>query len=99
MAPPIIRSRIGALHPKGNKLYAHVFEESIGPINLIGMADKVKGPSARGRIWCSSAAHGARGIHRDAFVNFARPEHFTYPLPDKRNTVIELELHDESDRS
>ena len=35
----------------------------------------------------------------DAFVNFARPEHFTYPLPDKRNTVIELELHDESDRS
>ncbi|WP_255570831.1 hypothetical protein [Cohnella sp. CFH 77786] len=28
----------------------------------------------------------------DACVSFARPEHLSYPLPDPRDTVIELEL-------
>ncbi|MUG65646.1 MULTISPECIES: alpha-L-fucosidase [Paenibacillus] len=84
----------GRYTQKGNKLYAHLFEESIGPISLPGLADKIK--SARlladgsevfvGRPW--SAAE----FIEDAFISFARPEHFTYPLPDKRNTVIELEL-------
>lgn len=91
----------GRYTQKGNKLYAHVFEESIGPINLIGMADKVKKARllADGYELFLSRPWSAAEFIEDAFVNFARPEHFTYPLPDKRNTVIELELHDESDRS
>jgi alpha-L-fucosidase len=31
----------------------------------------------------------------DAFMNFGRPEHYTYLLPDERNTVVELTLLDE----
>jgi alpha-L-fucosidase len=31
----------------------------------------------------------------DAYFNFARPEHFTYPLPDERDTVVEIVLNDE----
>lgn len=91
----------GRYTQKGNKLYAHVFEESIGPINLIGMADKVKKARllADGYELFLSRPWSAAEFIEDAFVNFARPEHFTYPLPDKRNTVIELELYDESDRS
>ncbi|KZS44201.1 alpha-L-fucosidase [Paenibacillus glucanolyticus] len=91
----------GRYTQKGNKLYAHVFEESIGPINLIGMADKVKKARllADGYELFLSRPWSAAEFTEDAFVNFARPEHFTYPLPDKRNTVIELELIDEPDRS
>ncbi|MBP1961217.1 alpha-L-fucosidase [Paenibacillus aceris] len=84
----------GRYTQKGNLLYAHLFEESVGPINLNGLAGKVK--KARllsdgselflGRPW--SAAQ----YPNDAFVSFARPEHFSYPMPDKRTTVIELEL-------
>lgn len=91
----------GRYTQKGNKLYAHVFEESIGPINLIGMADKVKKARllADGYELFLSRPWSAAEFTEDAFVNFTRPEHFTYPLPDKRNTVIELELIDEPDRS
>lgn len=91
----------GRYTQKGSKLYAHVFEESIGPINLIGMADKVKKARllADGYELFLSRPWSAAEFTEDAFVNFARPEHFTYPLPDKRNTVIELELIDEPDRS
>ncbi|MPY16770.1 alpha-L-fucosidase [Paenibacillus glucanolyticus] len=91
----------GRYTQKGNILYAHVFEESIGPINLIGMADKVKKARllADGYELFLSRPWSAAEFTEDAFVNFARPEHFTYPLPDKRNTVIELELVDEPDRS
>lgn len=28
----------------------------------------------------------------DTFISFARPEHSSYPLPDQRATVVELEL-------
>ncbi|GAB6926523.1 hypothetical protein JCM10914A_05060 [Paenibacillus sp. JCM 10914] len=91
----------GRYTQKGNKLYAHVFEESIGPINLIGMAGKVK--KARllsdGYELFLSRPWSAAEFVEDAFVNFARPEHFTFPLPDKRNTVIELELYSENDPS
>ncbi len=31
---------------KGNLLYAHLFEESVGPVNLNGLAGKVKSKAA-----------------------------------------------------
>lgn len=79
---------------KGNKLYAHVLEESVGPINLLGLAGKVK----KARLLAdSSEVFHSRPITtalypNDAFVNFARPDYLSYPLPDERDTVIELEL-------
>ncbi|MFD2115313.1 alpha-L-fucosidase [Paenibacillus yanchengensis] len=83
---------------KGNKIYAHVFEQSIGPINLPGLAGKVKKARvlADGSEMFISIPWNAQLFVDDAFINFARPEHNTYQLPDKRNTVIELTLHDDN---
>ncbi|GGG08145.1 alpha-L-fucosidase [Paenibacillus abyssi] len=78
----------------GSTLYAHIFEESIGPINLSGLAGKVSRAAllADGSEVFLSRPWNASHFPDDAFVNFARPEHMTYPLPDARNTVIRLEL-------
>ncbi|MCQ6557775.1 alpha-L-fucosidase [Paenibacillus mendelii] len=85
----------GRYTQKGNLLYAHVFEESIGPVNLNGLAGKVKNARllADGSELFLIRPWSAALFEKDAFVSFARPEHLTYPLPDKRNTVIELELN------
>ncbi|MFD0959891.1 alpha-L-fucosidase [Paenibacillus chungangensis] len=86
----------GRYTQSGNKLYAHVMEESIGPINLVGLAGKVKRARllADGSELFLTRPWSAEEFVADAFVNFARPEHFTFPLPDNRNTVIELELEE-----
>jgi len=89
----------GRFTQKGNKLYAHLFEESIGPVNLNGLASKVK----RARLLSDGSElfinkpWSAALFENDAFVSFARPEHFTYAMPDPRNTVIELELVSDSE--
>lgn len=84
----------GRYTQKGNTLYAHIFEESIGPINLPGLAGRVKRARllADGSELPLSRPWNAALFESDAFVNFSRPEHFSYPLPDKRGTVVELEL-------
>ncbi|UVI32636.1 alpha-L-fucosidase [Paenibacillus spongiae] len=84
----------GRYTQRGNLLYAHVFEESIGPVNLVGLAGKVKKARllADGSELFLNRPWSAALFEEDAFVSFARPEHLTYPLPDKKNTVIELEL-------
>ncbi|WP_336775057.1 alpha-L-fucosidase [Paenibacillus sp. MMO-58] len=82
---------------KGNKLYAHLLEESIGPIGLVGLAGRVK--QARllsdGSEVFVTRPWNVHLFEKDAFFNFARPETATYPLPDERNTVVELTLIDE----
>ncbi|NIK71363.1 alpha-L-fucosidase [Paenibacillus sp. BK720] len=81
---------------KGNKLYAHLLEESIGPIGLVGLAGRVK--QARllsdGSEVFVTRPWNVHLFEKDAFFNFARPETATYPLPDERNTVVELTLID-----
>ena len=84
----------GRYTQKGNKLYAHLFEESVGPINLSGLAGKVK----RARLLADGSEvfitrpWNAVQFPHDAFVSLAMPAHASYPLPDRRDTVIELEL-------
>lgn len=81
---------------KDGKLYAHVLEENIGPVNLKGLAGKVR----RARLLADGSElrvarpWSAAQYKEDAFVSFAEPSHYTYPLPDERDTVIELELED-----
>lgn len=90
----IAKPEWGRYTQKGNKLYAHIFEESVGPINLKGLAGKVKKARLLSdhsevvliRPWNTSE------FPQDAFINFGTPEHHTYPLPDEINTVVELEL-------
>ncbi|MFC4305066.1 alpha-L-fucosidase [Cohnella boryungensis] len=81
----------------GNKLYAHLFEESIGPVNLAGLAGKIKHARllADGSEVFVSRPWNAAMYPDDAYFNFARPEHFTYPLPDERDTVVEIVLNNE----
>jgi alpha-L-fucosidase len=80
----------------GDKLYAHLLEESVGPINLAGLAGRIK--QARllsdGSELFISRPWSAAMYTKDAFFNFARPEVFSYPLPDDRDTVVELTLND-----
>lgn len=78
----------------GKKLYAHVFEGSIGALGLPGMNGKVSkarlvsdGSEIRlNKPW--NAGENAT----DAFINFGYPESATFPLPDETDTVVELEL-------
>ncbi|MDI4643903.1 alpha-L-fucosidase [Cohnella hashimotonis] len=84
----------GRYTQKGNTLYAHVFEESVGAINLAGLAGRIK----RARLLADGSElpvtrpWNAALFEADAFFNFATPVHYTYPLPDARGTVVELEL-------
>ncbi|QJD86636.1 alpha-L-fucosidase [Cohnella herbarum] len=84
----------GRYTQKGNKLYAHLFEESVGPVNLAGLAGRVKHARllSDGSEIFVSRPWNAVMYPNDAFFNFSKPEHFTYPLPDERDTVVEITL-------
>ncbi|WP_051585792.1 alpha-L-fucosidase [Caldanaerobius polysaccharolyticus] len=79
----------GRYTKKGNKLYAHIFDRGIGPINLRGLKGKVK----RARLLCDgsevdiSEPWNATDYKDDAFLNLA-----VSGLPDDIDTVVELEL-------
>ncbi|MFD3257647.1 alpha-L-fucosidase [Paenibacillus lentus] len=87
----------GRYTKRGDKLYAHLFEENVGAINLLGLAGRIK--KARlladgsevliGRPWNTAL------YPDDAFLSLSRPEHHTFPLPDEIDTVIELTLAEE----
>jgi alpha-L-fucosidase len=78
----------------GKLLYAHVFEESIGPVCLIGLEGKIK----KARLLSDGSElklvkpWNASQFSDSAFFNFGSPEHLTYKLPDDTDTVVELEL-------
>jgi len=84
----------GRYTQNGNVLYAHVLEESVGPVNLSGLAGRVRKARvlADGSEVFVSRPWNAAQYPNDAFFNFAKPESFTYPLPDDRDTVVELHL-------
>lgn len=79
----------------GNRLYAHVLEAPIGPLALTGirkeeilrvrrLADGSEVP--QGESWITSAYEGI------PFVSFGPLPHFSYPLPDPTDTVLEITL-------
>lgn len=86
----------GRYTQKGTRLYAHILEQSVGPVNLPGLAGKIRNARllADGSELFLSRPWSASQYHNDAFVNFAKPEHFTFPLPDDRDTVVKLDLID-----
>jgi alpha-L-fucosidase len=84
----------GCYTQKGNTLYAHVFENSIGPLCLPGLARRAK--SIR---LLSTGAELPLGpfwntweYPDDAFTSFGPVPHLTYPLPDEDDTVLEIKL-------
>lgn len=79
----------GRYTKKGNKLYAHIFDRGIGPINLRGLKGKIK----RARLLSDgsevdiSEPWNATDYKDDAFLNLTGSG-----LPDDIDTVVELEL-------
>lgn len=80
----------GRYTQNGKKLYAHVFEESIGPINLRGLQGKIK----KARLLTDGSEvvllrpWNVQEYPEDAFINLGS----TCTLPDNNDTVVELEL-------
>ncbi len=85
----------GRYTKKGNTIYAHVYEEPLGALPLYGIAperlDKVYyvengSEMKRGEAWNTV-------LYNDvAFVSFGENPVFTYPLPDKMDTVLKIIL-------
>ena len=78
----------------GNKLYAHIFEPSIGPLGLLDLKDKVK----KARLLSDGSEikiikpWNTFDFEDHIFINFGSPGQLTYPLPNEIDTVVEFEL-------
>lgn len=79
----------GRYTQNGKKLYAHIYDRGIGPMNFVGLADKVE--SARllrdGAEIKLSTPWNAASFKGDAFIVLESQK-----LPDELDTVIELRL-------
>ncbi|WP_138205743.1 alpha-L-fucosidase [Haloimpatiens lingqiaonensis] len=79
----------GRYTQKDKYLYAHIFQRGVGPVNLRGLSGKIK----RARLLCDGSEisietpWNAEDFKKDAFLNFKSAS-----LPDKKDTVILLEL-------
>lgn len=84
----------GRYTQNGKKLYAHIFEESIGAINLEGLGGKINKVRLLqdGSEMIPSKPWNVMEYPNDAFINFGTPETWSFPLPDEIDTVVELEL-------
>lgn len=85
----------GRYTQKGNVVYAHVCEAPLGALPLYGiepdMLDKALyladgSEVRRGEAWNTLT------FSETAFVSFGEDPVFTYPLPDKRDTVLKIEI-------
>jgi len=84
----------GRFTKKGNLLYAHVMEEQAGAICLPGLAGKIErlrllrdgSEISETRYWNLSE------YKEDVFFFFDQSTPSCYPLPDERNTVVEILL-------
>jgi alpha-L-fucosidase len=81
----------GRYTQNGKKLYAHIYDRGIGPINFVGLDDKME--SARllrdGAEIKLATPWNAASFKGDAFIVLESQK-----LPDERDTVIELRLKD-----
>jgi alpha-L-fucosidase len=90
----------GHFTQKGNKLYMHILDTVLGHINLKGIKGKIKKArllSDRSEVIITDFWNADNGVEKldnpdDIFINFGYPVVNTYPLPDPRDTVVELEM-------
>ncbi len=83
----------GRFTQKGNLLYAHVMEEQIGAVCLPGMAGKVgKMRLLKDRTEVKESHFwNLKEYRENAFFFFDPNASDCYPLPDERDTVVEME--------
>ena len=84
----------GRYTQKGNKLYAHVYEECMGAVCLPGLAGKIDhmrllydGSEIRPTEYWN-----VKEYPNDAFFFFSNNRTLSFPLPDERDTVVEITL-------
>lgn len=80
----------GRYTQKGKLVYAHIYDKTVGPINLRGLGGKIKKArllSDRSEIKVHKPWN-ATEYPEDAFIDFAGAS-----LPDEIDTVVELELN------
>ena len=84
----------GRYTQKGNKLYAHVYEECMGAACLPGLAGKIDhmrllydGSEIRPTEYWN-----VKEYPNDAFFFFSNNRTLSFPLPDERDTVVEITL-------
>lgn len=82
---------------KKGKLYAHVMEEQVGAICLKDMAGKIKKMRLLkdGSEVKESFYWNLKEYAKDAFFFFDAKASDCYPLPDDRDTVVEIEFHED----
>lgn len=83
----------------GNKLYAHIMEESIGAISLPGIKGKVL--KAR-RLSDGYEMHlltpwVAKEFPDCEFINYGKPDYFNFVVEEGCDTVIELTLKEDAE--
>lgn len=87
----------GRYTQNGNKLYAHIMEESIGAICLPGVKGRIK--KARrlsdGYEMLLLTPWVAKEFPDCEFVNYGTPDCFSFTVDPTPDTVIELELNEE----
>lgn len=87
----------GRYTQRGNTVYAHVYETPLGALPLYGIGpDRLKRVTRlsdgsrvmRGEAWNTA-------MYTDtAFVSLGENPVFSYPLPDEKDTVLQIELKD-----
>lgn len=84
----------GRFTQNGKKLYAHVFEETMGAVCLAGMADRIDhmrllsdGSEIQQANYWNLKEYG-----ENAFFFFDNRTTRTFPLPDEKDTVVEITL-------
>ena len=95
MATDLAKPEWGYYTQNGNVLYAHIFDQPMGPLVLPGL-DKtnIKRVSLLrddseikvSNSWTTKAFSDV------TYLEFGGVSHFTYPLPDDIDTVIKIEL-------
>ena len=87
----------GRFTQKGNKLFAHIYEEQVGAICLPNMAGKVEsmrlvsdGSEIKETFFWNLKEYG-----ENAFFFFSPKDMDCYPLPDEIDTVVEITLKEE----
>lgn len=100
VAAPLDRPDWGryTLSQDGNTLYAHITEQPFGHLTLKGLRGKVRNPrivstgheALIGDFW--NLGVQAFGEPDDIFLNLRSPIQKTYLMPDRRNTVIAMDV-------
>ena len=84
----------GRITQKGKTIYVHWISPIIGPINLPGLADKVKNVTllSSGVELPTSSTWWGNGSQGNFFININSPIHFTFDHSNTSDIVIKIEL-------